>query len=104
MKRRIVAVILVCCLMTAIAAPAATADEVAPCAVLIQPMMSFKGTTVNCGLVVSEISTELEATIKLWQGNFCIKTWQAEGSGYIYFAEDTPILQLSERMVSQIWV
>lgn len=53
----------------------------------IYPSLSFDGTTANCSVIVlADISSdEIEATIKLWQGNNCVATWQEDATGNLVF-------------------
>lgn len=51
--------------------------------------LSFDDTTANCAVVVSSANAnfEITATVKLYRGNTCIKTWNASDSGYLDFSE-----------------
>ena len=67
-----------------------TAYAAAPRALMISPQLSFNGTTASCSLTVTanSVNDEIEAVIKLWSGSTCLKTWTAEGNGYLFFCEE----------------
>ena len=74
--------ILIVVLIISIAIPIiGTATETR--AMTIIPGLSFSGTTANCEVTVAcDYTTDkISATMKLWEGNFCIATWTASGSG-----------------------
>ena len=60
-----------------------TASAVESRAMSIAPGLSFSGTTAYCDVTVScdYSSDKISATMKLWEGNFCIATWTASGTG-----------------------
>lgn len=55
--------------------------------------LTYSGTTATCTVRISGGSATncLEATIKLWNGNTCIKTWTATGDGYIIFSKTATV-------------
>lgn len=55
------------------------------------PTLAFNGTTATCKVLITgdDTSDTISATIKLYNGSSCIKTWNAQGeSGTLRF-EDT---------------
>lgn len=54
-------------------------------ALSIAPGLSFSGTTAYCEVTVAcdHSYDEIDATMKLWEGNFCIATWSASGDGVL---------------------
>lgn len=87
MKRRLCILLTAIMLLSALSPVMANAAE--PRILSIAPSLSFSGTTAYCELtVVGDYSTdEYEATVKLWEGNTCIKTWTCSGTGYIEFSK-----------------
>lgn len=53
------------------------------------PSLSFNGTTANCSLTIwtNDSSASINATVQLWQGNTCLQTWYASGTGRLTFSE-----------------
>ncbi len=51
------------------------------------PSLSFNGTTANCSLTIltNDSSASINATVQLWQGNTCLQTWYASGTGRLVF-------------------
>ena len=66
-----------------------SAQAVTPRTLSIHPGITYNGNVATCTarIVGNSTSEHLEATIKLWRGNSCIKTWEASGNGYIFFSE-----------------
>lgn len=58
-------------------------------AMTIAPGLSFSGTTAYCDVtVLCDYSTdEIDATMKLWEGNFCIATWNGSDEGMLVLDE-----------------
>lgn len=67
-----------------------TAYAATPRFLNIMPELTFDGTTANCSVAVVASTTDdnLTATIKLWEGSTCLKSWTVSGEGYIFW-EDT---------------
>ena len=65
------------------------ANAATPRILSIVPGLSFSGTTAYCELtVIGDYATDkYSATVKLWKGNSCIKTWTCSGTGYIDFSK-----------------
>lgn len=67
------------------------ANAVSPRIVTIVPGLSFTGTTAHCEVTVlcDYATDEIDATMRLWEGNTCIATWSDsdEGSLSIYETE-----------------
>lgn len=57
-------------------------------AIRIVPGLSFSGTTATCTVKVEADSSShpVSATVKLWQGNDCIATWNPSGTGSLNFS------------------
>ena len=75
---------LICLLLafTLLALPV-TATAATPRLAIIVPTLSFDGTTATCSLIASsDYSTDkISAVLQLWDGNSCIATWSASGTG-----------------------
>lgn len=71
-----------------------SAQAVTPRTLSIHPGISYNGNVASCSarIVGNSTSEYLEATIKLWRGNTCIKTWEETGNGYIFFFETTKVI------------
>ena len=56
----------------------------------ITPNLSPSGSSVICSVRVlaDNMSQEIDMTVKLWDGDNCIRTWHVSGSGYLNW-EDT---------------
>lgn len=54
-----------------------------------KPCITFTDSTANCTVDIwgNNMSDPIEATIKLWNGGICLKTWKISGAGYINFSE-----------------
>lgn len=70
---------------TAYAASARTAQVV--------PGLSFTGTTANCSVYIvgDTPSDDIDAVIKLWQGNQCIETWERSATSYLTFSGEAAV-------------
>lgn len=57
------------------------------------PEISFSGNTATCAVDIygNAASDSLRATIKLTHDKTVVATWQATGTGYIYFSETAPV-------------
>lgn len=82
MKKRIFPIVLALLLLFSTTAYAAS-PRVAP----VVPSISFNGTTAICSVLViaDKSSDSIDATIKLWQGTKCIKTWTDSSTGDLDF-------------------
>lgn len=69
---------------------AAVPEEVSPFALKIMPSLSFDGETANCTVTVigDNMSDSISITMKLWQSNSCIATWNGSGTGYMQFSRN----------------
>ena len=56
--------------------------------------LSYTQSVATCSAnIIGELTSDyLEATIKLWRGNTCIKTWEETGNGYIIFYETARVV------------
>lgn len=56
--------------------------------VSVTPRLSFSGTTATCIVRVDaeDFTYPVSATVKLWQGNDCIATWNPSGTGSLNFS------------------
>lgn len=54
-------------------------------AMSIAPGLSFSGTTAYCEVTVCTdyVTSEIDATMKLWNGSTCIATWTASDTGIL---------------------
>lgn len=66
-----------------------------PRAVSINPTLSFSGTVANCKVQIfgNSSTDDIDATIKLWQGNSCIETWTESSIGYLIFEDTTSVIK-----------
>lgn len=73
---------------------AAVPEEISPFALKIMPSLSFDGETANCTVTVigDNMSDSISITMKLWQGNSCIATWSASGTGYMQFSRNSTVI------------
>lgn len=70
-----------------------TANAATPRLVGIKPGIEFNGTTANCTVSITgdSMKDDIEAVIKLWQGDSCIATWNASGTGYVFFSKSKTV-------------
>lgn len=59
----------------------------------VVPSISFDGTTAVCSVfvVADRSSDSIKATIKLWQGTQCIKTWEDSSTGDLDFSGEVKV-------------
>lgn len=78
MKKQVLALSLVLMMLLGTVAQAAGPMK-APRAV---PNLNFSGTTASCSATVSgnKATDTVNMTVKLWNGNTCLKTWTASGT------------------------
>ena len=71
-----------------------SARAATPRTLSIYPGISYNGNVATCTarIVGNSTSEYLEATIKLWRSNSCIKTWEETGNGYIFFFETAKVI------------
>lgn len=84
-----------------------SAQAVMPRTLSIHPGISYNGNVASCSarIVGNSTSEYLEATIKLWRGNSCIKTWEEAGNGYIFFFETAKIIPgITHTLTVDLWV
>ena len=83
--KRVCALLLTVIMVLAMIVPC-TASAAEARAMSIVPGLSFSGTTAYCEVVINcDYSTdEITATMRLWEGNFCIATWSDSGEGVLY--------------------
>ena len=57
--------------------------------------LGFDGTTAQCGVSVSgdSLTDSISATIKLYRGNTCIRTWVRSASPILNFYEEVPAIK-----------
>lgn len=74
---------------------AAVPEEISPFALKIMPSLSFDSETANCTVTVigDNMSDSISITMKLWQGNSCIATWRASGTGYMQFSRSIDVTE-----------
>lgn len=51
--------------------------------------LTFDGMTAKCVVNIygNNAADTIKATVKLWDGNTCLKTWTASASGFLFFSE-----------------
>lgn len=83
MKKRILPILVVFLMIFSSTAYAAS-PRVAP----IVPGISFSGTTATCTVYIyaEQMTDDIDAVIKLWQGSQCIKTWEESSVGDLAFS------------------
>ena len=54
----------------------------------VVPRISFNGTTASCTVFIAadRPTDNIDAVIKLWQGNQCLKTWERSSVGDLAFS------------------
>lgn len=67
-----------------------TAYAASPRIINIMPEITFSGTTANCAVAVTgdHATDDIDVVIKLWRGSTCLRTWYANGNGYVFW-DDT---------------
>lgn len=85
LKKRIISIFFV---FLVVLSSAATAYAASPYVAQVVPSISFQGTTAKCSvfIVADKSSDSIDATIKLWQGNRCVKTWNDSSTGDLDFS------------------
>lgn len=70
-------------------AHAAVPDEISPFVLKILPSLNFDGETATCTVTIigDNMSDTISVTLKLWQGNNCLATWNSSGKGYMQFTK-----------------
>ena len=65
-----------------------SANAAAPRFLSIYPGLTFDGTTANCSvrIIGSTTNDEIDATIKLWRGSTCLRTWRVSDDGYLFWS------------------
>lgn len=88
-KKRILAMSLVLVMLLCTVVQAAGPMK----APLATPTLSFSGTTATCTANVrgNNASDRLSVTMKLWNGNTCLKTWTASGTGNLRMSKTATV-------------
>lgn len=84
MRKRIFTLAVLMMLALSVTVCAAEAREIAP-----RPALTFSGTTATCTVSIRADSTsaKISATVKLWDGGTCLKTWTDSDTGVLSFSE-----------------
>ncbi len=84
MKKRICSLVAVFLLILSMTVSAADSRASA-----LSPSLTFDGTTATCAIDISgnTMSDSIKATVKLYHGSTCLKTWTDSGTGYLFFSE-----------------
>lgn len=84
MKRRIFALTALCLLVLSLSAHALEPRVAKPA-----PSLTFDGTTAVCkvNIYADSSSDKINATVKLWDGGTCLKTWTASDTSRLRFSE-----------------
>lgn len=92
MKRRLCSILLVLLLVTSMTLAVSAAS---PRVQSVNISLCFEGTTAQCSLGVYEdyLTDSISATIKLYRGNTCIRTWVRSASGILNFYEEVPAVK-----------
>lgn len=88
LKKRIFPILFVFLIVFSSTAYAAS-SRVAP----VVPGISFNGTTATCTVFVyaEQMTDDIDAVIKLWQGSQCIKTWEESSVGDLAFSSTATV-------------
>lgn len=83
MKKRILPILFIFLILFS-----STVYAASPRAAQVVPRLSFDGATASCTVFIAadRPTDDIEAVIKLWQGNQCIKTWQKTSVGDLAFS------------------
>ena len=79
--KRVIPMILALVMLLAVAAQASGPVK----APMARPTLTFSGTTANCAVKIRADKTTdtISVTMKLWKGNSCLQTWNANGTGRV---------------------
>jgi len=79
--KRVIPMILALVMLLSVAAQAAGPEKI-PSA---RPSLTFSGTTATCSARVraDNSADAISVTMKLWKGNSCLQTWNANGTGRV---------------------
>lgn len=90
MRRRVLAMLLLILLCIPMAAQAVSTRTIR-----VVPSITFNENTAICSVTVfaDNSDDDISITVKLWQGNACLKTWSKTGSGYLYFSESKTVTE-----------
>ena len=88
MKKRIsvVFVFLVLCMLVSI--PAFAAQK----ASMVEPSLSFTGTTANCSVSITALGKTISATMELWHGSTRLASWSDNGTSLLSLSETYPVV------------
>ena len=94
MLKRILSIVLVLVLVLTI--PITAYATARTC--YIYPYLSFNSKTATCKVNVTGYAStdDIDIVVKLWKGSSCLKTWTAEGTGYIFFKETYTVTRSGE--------
>lgn len=89
MKKRSVLLSLAIFFLLSIQANAASPRTV------LTPTLVFDGTTAKCSIFVvgSAPNDTISATLKLWQGDICIETWEGKSTSFLSMSETTTVVK-----------
>lgn len=91
MKKRILSILLVLCMVFSVFSSTAYAasTRVAP----VVPGIAFNGMTATCTVFIyaEQMTDDIDAVIKLWQGSRCIKTWEESSVGDLAFSGEVTV-------------
>ena len=79
--KRVIPMILALVMILSVAAQASGPMKVP----IARPTLTFSGTTANCAVKirVDKTTDTISVTMKLWKGNSCLQTWNANGTGRV---------------------
>lgn len=95
MKKTALLLALIMILSIPTTAHAAVPDEISPFALKIFPSLNFDGETAKCTVTIigDNMSDTISVTLKLWQGNTCLATWNSSGKGYMQFSQSRNVTE-----------
>ncbi len=67
------------------------ADNATPYQFIQRGDLTFSGTTAICTAYVKSSTDRIQVTMKLWDGNSCVKSWSSAGNSRISLQQTTTV-------------
>lgn len=80
MRKRIIAVLLVCVILCC-------SVHAAEPRISFTPTLSFSGTTADCSVVVSALGQQIVVVLELWDEDGLVDSWTKSGNNYVRIEE-----------------
>ena len=95
MKKSVLLFALILIISIPTTAQAAVPDELSPFVLKILPSLTFDDETANCTVTIigDNMSDSISVTLKLWQGNACLATWNSSGNGYMQLSQSKNVTE-----------